>query len=212
MDLHYGGGRVGEAAAAGEAAYIAGTGAGAGAGAGVVDVVTRESAAQALGACVQLHFDKAVERKRAADAQKQELWRLLLAFLLFLALALSAVAGSPPARLQCRHLWAPAGLLSLAHLAFYAAVAHHLRCLNGFRYQRRCHKLTLALAADRLRALKPAAAGGGELVPAADVEVPYQEPPEAYLAKFRRSWAAHFAFLVATFAFSVAASVAILCF
>uniref|UniRef100_A0A453DJH7 Uncharacterized protein n=1 Tax=Aegilops tauschii subsp. strangulata TaxID=200361 RepID=A0A453DJH7_AEGTS len=27
----------------------------------------------------------------------------------------------------------PAGLLSLAHLAFYAAVAHHLRCLNGFR-------------------------------------------------------------------------------
>uniref|UniRef100_A0A453DJG4 Uncharacterized protein n=1 Tax=Aegilops tauschii subsp. strangulata TaxID=200361 RepID=A0A453DJG4_AEGTS len=43
----------------------------------------------------------------------------------------SAVAGG--GRLQCRHLWAPAGLLSLAHLAFYAAVAHHLRCLNGFR-------------------------------------------------------------------------------
>ncbi|XP_062227230.1 uncharacterized protein LOC133925317 [Phragmites australis] len=203
MDLHYGA-RVGNAVAVGEAAYIAG----AGAGAGMVDVVTREAAAQALGTVVQLHFDKTVEKKRAADAQKQELWRLFLAFFLFLALVLSAVAGSPPARLQCRHLWAPAGLLSLAHLAFYAAVAHHLRCLNGFRYQRRCHKLTLALAADRLRMLK----SGGDVVAAADVEVSYQEPPESYLAKFKRSWAIHFAFLITTFAFSVAAAVAILCF
>ena len=211
MDLHYGA-RVGEAMALGEAAYIATAGAGTGPTTGstgaVVDVVTREMAAQALGTVVQLHFDKTVEKKRAADAQKQELWRLFLAFFLLLSLVLSGVASSPPARLQCRHLWAPAGLLSLAHLAFYAAVAHHLRCLNGFRYQRRCHKLTLALAADRLRMLKSAA----EVVPAADVEVPYQEPPEAYLAKFRRSWAIHFAFLITTFAFSVAASVAILCF
>jgi hypothetical protein len=97
------------------------------------EVVAREAAAQALGAVVQLHFDKTLEKKRAADAQKQELWRLFLAFFLFLAILLSAVAQSPPSRLQCRHLWAPAGLLSLAHLAFYAAVAHHLRCLNGFR-------------------------------------------------------------------------------
>jgi hypothetical protein len=181
---------------------------GAGAGGGGVDVVPRDAAAQALGAVVQLHFDKTVEKKRCADAQKQELWRLFLAFFLVLAVVLSAVATSPPARLQCRHLWAPAGLLSLAHLAFYAAVAHHLRCLNGFRYQRRCHKLTLALAADRLRLLKSA----GEVVAAADVEVPYQEPHESYLGKFRRSWAVHFAFLIATFAFSVAAAVAILCF
>ncbi|KAE8810537.1 hypothetical protein D1007_12750 [Hordeum vulgare] len=180
--------------------------AGGGGGTGAVDVVARDAAAQALGAVVQLHFDKTVEKKRSADAQKQELWRLFLAFFLFLALVLSAVAGG--ARLQCRHLWAPAGLLSLAHLAFYAAVAHHLRCLNGFRYQRRCHKLTLALAADRLRMLKSA----GEVVAAADVEVPYQEPHESYLAKFRRSWAIHFAFLIATFAFSVAAAVAVLCF
>lgn len=172
------------------------------------EVVAREAAAQALGAVVQLHFDKTLEKKRAADAQKQELWRLFLAFFLFLAILLSAVAQSPPSRLQCRHLWAPAGLLSLAHLAFYAAVAHHLRCLNGFRYQRRCHKLTLALAADRLRMLK----SGGDVVAAADVEVPYQEPPESYLAKFKRSWAIHFAFLITTFAFSVAAAVAILCF
>ena len=78
----------------------------------------------------------------------------------------------------------------------------------GCRYQRRCHKLTLALAADRLRMLKSA----GEVVAAADVEVPYQEPHESYLGKFRRSWAVHFAFLIATFAFSVAAAVAILCF
>jgi hypothetical protein len=98
MDLHYDG-RVGEVVAVGDAAYIAGV------GADMVDVVTRESAAQALGAVVQLHFDKTVERKRAADAQKQELWRLF------------------PAFFQCRHLWEPAGLLSLAHLAFYAAVA-----------------------------------------------------------------------------------------
>ncbi|KAM3391662.1 hypothetical protein ACQJBY_013009 [Aegilops geniculata] len=178
----------------------------AGGGTGGVDVVAREAAAQALGAVVQLHFDKTVEKKRSADAQKQELWRLFLAFFLFLALVLSAVSAG--GRLQCRHLWAPAGLLSLAHLAFYAAVAHHLRCLNGFRYQRRCHKLTLALAADRLRMLKSA----GEVVAAADVEVPYQEPHDTYLAKFKRSWAIHFAFLIATFAFSVAAAVAVLCF
>jgi hypothetical protein len=53
---------------------------------------------------------------------------------------------------------------------------------------------------------------GGDVVAAADVEVPYQEPPESYLAKFKRSWAIHFAFLITTFAFSVAAAVAILCF
>lgn len=173
-----------------------------------MDVVARDAAAQALGGVVQLHFDKTVEKKRAADLQKQELWRLFLGFFVFLAVLFLAVSSSPPARLQCRHLWAPAGLLSLAHLAFYAAVAHHLRCLNGFRYQRRCHKLTLALAAERLRKLKAA----GEVVAAADVEVPYQEPHGSYLAKFRRSWAIHFAFLIATFAFSVAAAVAILCF
>uniref|UniRef100_J3M2W9 Uncharacterized protein n=1 Tax=Oryza brachyantha TaxID=4533 RepID=J3M2W9_ORYBR len=115
---------MGDAVAVGEA-YMGGAGG---------EVVAREAAAQALGAVVQLHFDKTLEKKRAADAQKQELWRLFLAFFLFLALVLSAVAQSPPARLQCRHLWAPAGLLSLAHLAFYAAVAHHLRCLNGFRF------------------------------------------------------------------------------
>lgn len=99
-----------------------------------MDVVARDAAAQALGGVVQLHFDKTVEKKRAADLQKQELWRLFLGFFVFLAVLFLAVSSSPPARLQCRHLWAPAGLLSLAHLAFYAAVAHHLRCLNGFRY------------------------------------------------------------------------------
>jgi hypothetical protein len=169
MNLHYGG-RAGESTAVSEAAYIAG------AGAGMMDAVTREAAARALGTAVQLHFDKKVEKKRAAAAQKQELWRLLL----FLALALSAVAGSPPARLQCRHL------------AFYAAVARYLRCLDGFRYRRRCHKLTLALAAHRLRMLKSRG----------DVEVPYQEPPESYPAKFKRSWAIHFAFLIASHSLS----------
>ncbi|KAL5202929.1 hypothetical protein ABZP36_013881 [Zizania latifolia] len=41
------------------------------------------------------------------------------------------------------------------------------------RYKWWCHKLTLALAAGRLRMLK----SGGDLVAAAYVEVPYQEPP-----------------------------------
>ena len=50
----------------------------------------------------KLHFDKTVEKKRGADAQKQELWRLYLAFLLVLSVLLSGVTTSPPGRLQCR--------------------------------------------------------------------------------------------------------------
>ncbi|XP_072971118.1 uncharacterized protein [Typha angustifolia] len=175
-----------------------------------------EAAIQSLNTIIQLHFEKTLEKKRAVDAQKQELWRLFLIFFLFLVLLLSTQTQSPVGRLQCRHLWTPVGLLTLAHLVFYVAVAHHLRCINGFRYQRRCHKLTLALATERLRYLKARFAGEGGGVEAAvlagEVEVPYQEPPESYLGKFKRSWAMHFGFLICTFGFMVSSSVVLLCF
>ncbi|KAJ4804668.1 transmembrane protein [Rhynchospora pubera] len=177
-------------------------------------VLGLEAAVQSLNTIVQLHFEKTLEKKRAVDAQKQELWRLFLLFFLFLALVLSGLGQT--GRIQCRHVWAPLGLLSLAHLAFYAAVAHHLRCINGFRYQRRCHKLTLALATERLKMVRSRylSCGGGEgaVMSAAEVEVPYQEPPDSYLGKFKRSWAMHFGFLLCTFGFMVASSVVILCF
>ncbi|OAY81618.1 hypothetical protein ACMD2_23113 [Ananas comosus] len=143
--------------------------------------------------------------------------------------------GGGGGRMACRHVWAPVGLLTLGHAAVYAAVAHHLRCINGFRYQRRCHKLTLALATDRLKHIKassiavihygavilvfgryslPNFGAGGELPPvmAVEIEIPYQEPPESYLGKFKRSWAMHFGFLMCTFGFMVSSAVVILCF
>ncbi|KAJ0971980.1 hypothetical protein J5N97_019939 [Dioscorea zingiberensis] len=176
----------------------------------------RESAVQALNSIIQLHFEKTLEKKHAIDTRRKELWRLFQLFFVFLALMLSAQAQSPPGRLQCRHLWAPVGLLALAHLAFYVAVAQTLRAINGFRYQRRCHKLTLALATDRLKHVKMRAfgvgSGSGSAVPAVEFEVQYQEPPESYLAKFKRSWALHFGFLLCTFGFMASASVVILCF
>ncbi|XP_039118264.1 uncharacterized protein LOC120254181 [Dioscorea cayenensis subsp. rotundata] len=176
----------------------------------------RDSAIQALNSIIQLHFEKTLEKKRAIDGRRKEMWRLFQLFFLFLALVLSAQAQSPPGRLQCRHLWAPVGLLALAHLAFYVAVAQTLRAINGFRYQRRCHKLTLALATERLKHVKMRGYGvggsAGVAVPAEEFEVQYQEPPESYLAKFKRSWAMHFAFLLCTFGFMASASVVLLCF
>ncbi|RWW44861.1 hypothetical protein BHE74_00049343 [Ensete ventricosum] len=191
-----------------------------GGGDGVVGV---EAAIQALNTIIQLHFEKILEKKRDVDTQKKELWRLFQLFFLFLAVVLAAQLGASPDRLQCRHCWAPIGLLSLAHLVFYVAVAQTLRCINGFKYQRRCHKLTLALATDRLKLLKlrffsssasAAAAAGAEPPPVlpSDFEIHYQEPPESYLGKFKRSWALHFGFLMCTFGFMVSASVVLLCF
>ncbi|KAG6535870.1 uncharacterized protein LOC122020841 [Zingiber officinale] len=180
--------------------------------------VTRESAIQTLNSIVQLHLEKIMEKKREIDAQKKELWRLFQLFFLFLAVVLTAQMVAPPARLRCRHSWVPIGLLSLAHLAYYVAVAQTLRCVNGFKYQRRCHKLTLALATDRLKLLRmrftSAAVTGAEPPPVrtGDLEVHYQEAPESYLGKFRRSWALHFGFLVCTYGFVVSASVVLLCF
>ncbi|WOL20632.1 hypothetical protein Cni_G29437 [Canna indica] len=100
--------------------------------------------------------------------------------------------GVSPPRLQCHHCWVPIGLLSLGHLAFYVVVAQTLCCINGFKYQRRCHKLTLAT--DRLNILKmrfssSSSATGAQPLPvrSMDFEIHYQEPPESYLGKFKRS-------------------------
>ncbi|KAK1301228.1 hypothetical protein QJS10_CPB13g01408 [Acorus calamus] len=113
--------------------------------------------------------------------------------------------------------WIPLSLLSLSHLLFYVAVAQTLRCINGFKYQRRCHKLTLGLATERLKRLKMVVGevegeegGGGGLVE--ELEICYQEPPESYLGKFKRSWGLYFGFLILTFGFMVSATVVLLCF
>ncbi|KAK8960018.1 hypothetical protein KSP40_PGU012801 [Platanthera guangdongensis] len=195
-------------------------------GAGGGMVVERDAVMQALNPIIKLHFEKTLEKKRAVDEQKKEMWRLFQFFFLFLALVLSAQFQAPPTRLQCRHCWAPIGLLSLGHLIFYISVAQTLRCINGFKYQRRCHKLTLALATDRLKNLKtryssaaPAiavvrAGTSGEEMPLlpGEFEIHYQEPPESYSRKFKRSWALHFGFLICTLGFMVAVSVVLLCF
>lgn len=170
-------------------------------------LLSRESAFAALNTIIQLHFEKTLEKKRAIDHQKKHLWKLFQLFFLFLALLLSSLIPQP-SRLQCRHCWIPIGLLSLAFLIFYVAVAQTLRCINEFKYQRRCHKLTLALATDRMKSLKREEAVS---LPA-EFEIQYQEPPESYLGKFKRSWAMHFGFLIATFGFMVSASVVLLCF
>ncbi|XP_039158125.1 uncharacterized protein LOC104418156 [Eucalyptus grandis] len=187
----------------------------------------KETALQALNTIIQLHFEKTLEKKRAIDQQKKELHRLFLLFFIFLALLFGALS-QPSSRLRCRHCWAPVFLLSLAHLVFYVSVAQTLRTINGFKYQRRCHKLTLGLATERLRDLKMrlslamASGGGGggghghhhhEVVfDDGDFEIQYQEPPESYLGKFKRNWALHFGFLILVYGFMVSFSVVILCF
>ncbi|XP_056159215.1 uncharacterized protein LOC130135010 [Syzygium oleosum] len=187
----------------------------------------KETALQALNTIIQLHFEKTLEKKRAIDQQKKELHRLFLLFFIFLALLFGALS-QPSSRLQCRHCWAPISLLSLAHLVFYVSVAQTLRTVNGFKYQRRCHKLTLGLATERLRDLKmrmtlamahsDGGGGGGghhhhEVVfDDGDFEIQYQEPPESYLGKFKRNWALHFGFLILVYGFMVSFSVVILCF
>ncbi|KAK3211553.1 hypothetical protein EZV62_015128 [Acer yangbiense] len=180
-------------------------------------MIPKETALQALNTIIQLHFEKTLEKKRAIDLQKKELQKLFLLFFIFLSLIFMAQSNST--RLQCRHCWIPITLLSLAHLIFYVSVAQTLRCINGFKYQRRCHKLTLGLATDKLREMKMRMnngefgdgfghedGGGGEL------EIHYQEPPESYFGKFKRNWALHFAFLIFIYGFMLSTSVVILCF
>ncbi|XP_050206518.1 uncharacterized protein LOC126656087 [Mercurialis annua] len=174
--------------------------------------IPRETVLQALNTIIQLHFEKTLEKKRAIDLQKKDLHKLFLLFFIFLALVF--MAETQPNRLQCRHCWAPIVLLSLAHLIFYVSVAQTLRCINGFKYQRRCHKLTLGLATEKLRELKMRLVsgeyGGGE--DEGELEIHYQEPPESYFGKFKRNWALHFGFLIFIYGFMVSSSVVILCY
>nr|CAD1838730.1 unnamed protein product [Ananas comosus var. bracteatus] len=150
-------------------------------------VLSWEAAVQSLNGIIQLHFEKTLEKKRAVDAQKQELWRLLVGFFVFLAVASVSWGG-----VVVGGGWR-AGTSPL-------------------------HKLTLALATDRLKHIKARyslpnfGAGGAAAVMAGEIEIPYQEPPESYLGKFKRSWAMHFGFLMCTFGFMVSSAVVILCF
>ncbi|KAF6163388.1 hypothetical protein GIB67_029237 [Kingdonia uniflora] len=168
-------------------------------------MIPKETALQALNTIIQLHFEKTLEKKRAVDLQKKQLWKLFQLFFIFLGFIFMAQAQSP--RLQCRHCWIPIGLLSLAHLIFYVSVAQTLRCINGFKYQRRCHKLTLGLATERLKMRINGLDGSVE-----DLEVHYQEPDEGYFGKFKRNWALHFGFLILVYGFMVSSSVVLLCF
>ncbi|KAF5745162.1 hypothetical protein HS088_TW07G00743 [Tripterygium wilfordii] len=178
--------------------------------------IPKETALQALNTIIQLHFEKTLEKKRAIDLQKKELYKHFLLFFIFLSLVF--LGQSQSTRLECRHCWIPISLLSLAHLIFYVSVAQTLRCINGFKYQRRCHKLTLGLATERLRELKMRVNGGeydgGEVVigDESELEIHYQEPPESYFGKFKRNWALHFGFLILIYGFMVSSSVVLLCF
>ncbi|CAA7048264.1 unnamed protein product [Microthlaspi erraticum] len=179
--------------------------------------IPKETAIQALNTIIQLHFERTLEKKRAIDNQKKKLHKLFNLFFIFLAVVFASLS-QPSSRLQCRHSWGPICLLSFSHLVFYISVAQTLRCVNGFKYQRRCHKLTLGLATEKLRFVKNVAASavdGDEISAAAaagDLEVPYQEPSESYLGKFKRNWALHFGFLILLYAFMVSFSVVVLCF
>ncbi|CAN6891136.1 unnamed protein product [Brassica oleracea var. botrytis] len=150
----------------------------------------KETALQALNTIIQLHFEKTLEKKRAIDNQKKKLHNLFTLFFIFLVVVFASLS-QPSSRLQCRYFWAPICFLSFSHLIFYISVAQTLRCINGFKYQRRCHKLTLGLATEKLRFVKTVAAtavGEEEISAAAaagDLEVPYQEPSESYLGKFK---------------------------
>ncbi|KAJ1429712.1 hypothetical protein SESBI_08114 [Sesbania bispinosa] len=179
--------------------------------------VSKETAFQALNTIIQLHFEKTLEKKRAIDLQKKELHKLFQMFFIFLTLVFLAQSQSP--RLQCRHCWIPITLLSMAHLIFYVSVAQTLRCINGFKYQRRCHKLTLGLATEKLREMKMrlsssnAQVGGDyDVIADEEFEIHYQEPPESYFGKFKRNWALHFGFLILIYGFMISSSVVLLCF
>ncbi|XP_022133031.1 uncharacterized protein LOC111005723 [Momordica charantia] len=167
--------------------------------------IFKDTALQALNTIIQLHFEKTLEKKRAIDLQKKHLHNLFQLFFIFLGLMFLAQSLSP--RLQCRHSWIPISLLSVSHLSFYVSVAHTLRCINGFKYQRRCHKLTLGLATQKLREIKTSSSAADD----DEFEIHYQEPPESYLGKFKRNWALHFGFLIFIYAFMISSSVVLLC-
>uniref|UniRef100_A0A7N0ZQN5 Transmembrane protein n=1 Tax=Kalanchoe fedtschenkoi TaxID=63787 RepID=A0A7N0ZQN5_KALFE len=183
---------------------------------------SHSSALQALKTIIQLHFEKTLEKKRLIDVQKKQLWKLYHLFFILLSLVLFALTRSPT-NLRCRHAWIPILFLSFAHLIFYLSVAQTLRCINGFKYQRRCHKLTLGVATEKLRQLNLRLSGrlevrsessleDGDVGADGVLEIRYQEPPESYFGKFMRNWARHFGFILLVYAFMVSSSVVLLCY
>ncbi|XP_010261293.2 PREDICTED: uncharacterized protein LOC104600149 [Nelumbo nucifera] len=170
--------------------------------------VQKETALQALNTTIKLHFEKTLEKNRAVDLEKKELWKLFQFFFLFLGLVSIALVHSP--RLQCRHCWVPIGLLTMAHLIFYVSVAQTLRCINGLKYQRRCHKLTLRLAAERLKQIKMRR-NSGLADETDDFEIQFQQPPLSYFVKLKRNWTVHIGFLILIYVFMVSSSVALPC-
>lgn len=160
--------------------------------------IPKETAIQALNTIIQLHFDKTLEKKQAVDQQKKQLFTFFHHFIFLALLLLPLVLGSTHSdghRLQCKHVWIPLGILSMSPLAFYVSVAQTLRCINRFKYQRRCHKLTLGLVTERLRRLRLReksdirSTDGKQGAAVVELEVAYQEPPESYMWMFKRNWA-----------------------
>ena len=52
----------------------------------MAEIIPKETALQALNTIIQLHFEKTLEKKRAVDLQKKELWKLFQLFFIFLFL------------------------------------------------------------------------------------------------------------------------------
>nr|DAD46111.1 TPA_asm: hypothetical protein HUJ06_004341 [Nelumbo nucifera] len=85
-------------------------------------------------------------------------------------------------------------------------IALTLRCINGLKYQRRCHKLTLRLATERLKQIKMRRNNG--LADETDnFEIQFQQPPLSYFGKLKRNWTMHIGFLILVYVFMVFSSV-----
>ncbi|XP_002965563.2 uncharacterized protein LOC9634615 [Selaginella moellendorffii] len=168
--------------------------------------IPRQAACDTLQSIIQAHFEKTLEKKRAVDAQKKELWRMFGIFFVFLAILFDGVARSSV--IQCRHCWAPIGICLLATAIFYVGMAQTLKCINAFKYLRRCHKLTMGVATDKLRRITSSSM---DLIREEEVEVRYQEPDDDYIGKFKRKWIMFTVFLALTLALLVSSFAQILC-
>nr|CAD1838671.1 unnamed protein product [Ananas comosus var. bracteatus] len=181
-------------------------------------VLSWEAAVQSLNGIIQLHFEK--DAGEEAGGGRAEAGAVAAARRL-LRLPGGGVRqlgwGWGWGRMACRHVWAPVGLLTLGH----AASTRRWRTTSAASTA----SATSAAATSSPSPSPPPASStsrpgtnyssyGGEPPPvlAGEIEIPYQEPPESYLGKFKRSWAMHFGFLMCTFGFMVSSAVVILCF
>lgn len=169
-------------------------------------VATKDAAIQALQSIIHAHFEKTMEKKEQVDVQKKKLWQLFGYFFIFLAILFVGVIQAP--RMHCHHSWTAISVFFLASIMFYVAMSQTLRVINGFKYQRRCHKLTLGLANDKLRSVKETPSNS---IPETDFEVTYQEPTEDYVNKFKRKWLLFTLFLATLFGVTVSSFATVLC-